>query len=321
VDESSQIALPVSIGPIQFADKFILVGDHYQLPPLFAQSDDGSETMSLFKHLSVSHPSAISNLTFQYRMNKDIMMLTNHLVYDHRLQCGNEVIANAKLDLPYIKEWLEKSHQSILTNCRSPATCWIRKIIDPAQSVLFCDTDSLGAKESKTGPWIENQTEVYLVQQIVQALVDSGLKQEDIGVISPYRFQLKKLSKALGHLPDVELLTVDKFQGKDKQCIIISLVRSNDGNSCGDLIKDWRRVNVAITRAERKLLFVGSKQTLSASNCFKDLLALLEERLWMYSLPVGCYTFHAIDETALLATPPQKKIAVTRFGAKPPLKL
>jgi DNA replication ATP-dependent helicase Dna2 len=306
---------------LQFADKFILVGDHYQLPPLFAQNEDGSETMSLFKHLSVSHPTAISNLTFQYRMNKDIMMLTNHLVYDHRLQCGNETVAHAKLDLPLAKQWLEKYHKSNRTNGCSLTHCWIRNAMDPSKAVLFCDTDPLGAKESKTGPWIENQTEVLLVQQMVYALVDSGLKQDDIGVISPYRFQLKKLAKALVHLPHVELLTVDKFQGRDKKCIIISLVRSNEGNMCGDLIKDWRRVNVAITRAEQKLLFFGSKQTLSASNCFKDLLTLLEEKRWVYSLPVQCHTLHSIHESTIPETPQPKKIAVARFASKPPLKL
>ena len=96
------------------------------------------------------------------------------------------------------------------------------------QPVIFCDTDQVPALETKVGPWIENQIECELVCQTVAFLIDAGLNEIDIGIISPYRYQLKKLSKSLSKYPNLELLTVDKFQGKDKKCIIMSLVRSND---------------------------------------------------------------------------------------------
>jgi DNA replication ATP-dependent helicase Dna2 len=97
------------------------------------------------------------------------------------------------------------------------------------QPVIFCDTDQVPAIETKVGPWIENKIECELFCQTVAFLIDAGLNETDIGIISPYRYQLKQLSKGLGKYPNLELLTVDKFQGKDKQCIIMSLVRSNDG--------------------------------------------------------------------------------------------
>ena len=85
----------------------------------------------------------------------------------------------------------------------------------------------------------------------------------------------------------MEINTVDKYQGRDKPCVIVSLVRSNDRGHVGDLLRDWRRVNVAITRAKRKLIFLGSTKTLKNNVLFQELLVLLEEHSWIYSLPEG----------------------------------
>ena len=169
VDESSQIALPVSLGPLQFAEKFVLVGDHYQLPPLFAQDESRStETLSLFKHLCQAHPQAVCTLKTQYRMNKDITNLANHLIYDYRLKPGNTKISNGRLSLQNVEEYISKLHSEASNSngkCRRSGQCWLDVVLSP-KSVLFLDTDLIPAHETKVGPWIENNTEANLVHQV-----------------------------------------------------------------------------------------------------------------------------------------------------------
>ncbi|KAF3570204.1 hypothetical protein F2Q69_00063658 [Brassica cretica] len=106
IDEAGQIALPVSIGPLLFASTFVLVGDHYQLPPL-VQSTEARENgmgISLFRRLSEAHPQAISMLQNQYRMCRGIMELSNALIYGDRLCCGSAEVANATLESEIVKE-------------------------------------------------------------------------------------------------------------------------------------------------------------------------------------------------------------------------
>lgn len=97
---------------------------------------------------------------------------------------------------------------------------------------MFVDTDQVPALDSRVGDLVQNETEAHLVQQLATALVGSGVKQEDIAIITPYRQQIKLLaSRIRQQMSGVEILTADKSQGRDKDCIIISLVRSNqDGN-------------------------------------------------------------------------------------------
>jgi DNA replication ATP-dependent helicase Dna2 len=102
VDEASQITLPVCLGPLRYADRFVLVGDHYQLPPLVrnVEAQKGGLDVSLFKLLSESQPQAMTILEHQYRMNEDIMLLSNTLVYDGMLKCGNMDVARRILQIP-----------------------------------------------------------------------------------------------------------------------------------------------------------------------------------------------------------------------------
>jgi DNA replication ATP-dependent helicase Dna2 len=88
------------------------------------------------------------------------------------------------------------------------------------------------ALESRVGDLVQNETEARLVQQLASALTTSGIGQEDIAIITPYRQQIKLISSQVGKtLPNIEILTADKSQGRDKDCIIISLVRSNESGN------------------------------------------------------------------------------------------
>ncbi len=84
---------------------------------------------------------------------------------------------------------------------------------------------------------------------------------------------------------NLEVLTVDKCQGRDKDVVLLSLVRSNDENNAGNLLRDWRRLNVAITRAKKKLILIGSQKTLRTIAHFSQLLKLMSQRQWSLSLP------------------------------------
>jgi len=86
--------------------------------------------------------------------------------------------------------------------------------------------------------------------------------------------------------------TADKFQGRDKEIIVISLVRSNDQGTVGELLRDWRRINVAYTRARSKLIILGSKSTLSSNDLLKDFVGLMERNSWVYTLPADAHLHH-----------------------------
>ncbi len=134
-----------------------------------------------------------------------------------------------------------------------------------------------------------NGTEVELTRIIVEGLAACGIAPTDIGVISPYRSQLSLIEKKLEKLKmeGLEVSTVDKFQGRDKLVIVLSLVRSNSAHEVGDLLRDWRRVNVAFTRSKAKLILVGSAGTLegTSQNHLSAFISLLRRHGWIYALP------------------------------------
>jgi len=319
VDEASQITLPVCIGPIRLARTFILVGDHYQLPPLVQNEEarTGGLDISLFKHLSDSHPDSVVYLEHQYRMCEDVMALSNNLIYNGRLKCGSTEVASRSITIPDI-EALRLHHFSPSTMSRSqksiclgpvPGRCWIRSLIESTTKVAFINTDPLLplSREEAKGNRIVNPTEATICQQLVDALLTAGVPASDIGVMTHYRSQLSLLKHRLRSHPAVEMHTADRFQGRDKEVIILSLVRSNESQSIGELLKDWRRINVAFTRAKTKLLVIGSRDTLkgngpNANTGEEEMVAkfvkLMEEKAWVFDLPKTALEDHLWEDGA-----------------------
>ena len=311
VDEASQITLPVCLGPIRMARTFILVGDHYQLPPL-VQNDEAKEgglDISLFKMLSENHPASVVNLEHQYRMCEDIMTLSNTLIYDGRLKCGTQAVANRTITIPNMGALKQHHHspQSVLLVdskkiCANPTlgSCWLRDLLDPSVRACFINTDPLFPHSREVvengGSRITNPSEATLTAQLVEALLITGVLPTEIGVITLYRSQLALIKQSLRHCSGVEMHTADKFQGRDKEVAVLSLVRSNENQTVGELLKDWRRVNVALTRARTKLLVLGSKSTLVGNDLLKDLVKLMEDRGWWYDLPVGACEGHVFED-------------------------
>jgi DNA replication ATP-dependent helicase Dna2 len=319
VDEASQITLPVCLGPIRMAKTFILVGDHYQLPPLVQnkQALEGGLDVSLFKLLSEAQPDSVVSLEHQYRMAEDIMLLSKELVYSGRIKCGNEAVAQRLLFIPdleaglaahhFTASSLPKSSHSTQTVCFAGANCWLRRALAPTSRCLFLNTDTITpsgiARETAAGARITNAVESLLTAQLVTTLIQAGVSPRSIGVITFYRSQLALLKADVKSLAgsvaasEVEMHTADKYQGRDKDMVILSCVRSNDNNHVGDLLKDWRRVNVAVTRARSKMLILGSMTTLAGSGVpiLQGLTKIVTEAGWVLELPGRVCEMHCFE--------------------------
>lgn len=282
IDEASQVSMPLSLGPLALCDKFILVGDHFQLPPLVTHPNPEIKkglSRSLFQMLAEEHPQSVVELTYQYRMNQDIMLISNALVYQNRLKCGSEQVAGQELIIPQASQ-LSKH----LNFGSEKKRLWLHHIFNRENNVIFLNHDKLEAYERSVGENISNLKEVELTRQIVEALCVCGVEESKIGVMTLYRSQLKLLVDSFRHRPQIEILTADRFQGRDKECIIISLVRSNKEQKTGELLKDWRRVNVAVTRARSKLVVLGSLGTLQNAESIRDFIGLVKRKGWVYDL-------------------------------------
>jgi DNA replication ATP-dependent helicase Dna2 len=167
--------------------------------------------------------------------------------------------------------------------------------------VMFLNTDDVPAQETTRGNRVQNDTEAELVRQIVEALRASEVPESSIGVISVYRSQLRIISQSLGVRHGLEILTADRAQGRDKDCVIISLVRANNKAQVGDLLKDWRRLNVSFTRAKRKLIIIGSRKTLEAARVLNEFLKLIDSSGWIYDLPEDCTTLYNVPPSVPLS--------------------
>lgn len=151
-----------------------------------------------------------------------------------------------------------------------------------SRKVIFVNIDALDAKESRPfGSFLQNDVEASLIQQTVEAMIQCGITEDQLSLISVYRSQLRIISQVLKARQGIEIATIDKYQGRDKDCVIISLVRNNSAGNAGDLLRDWRRLNVAVTRAKSKLILFGSSATLKSSSLYSSLLTNFEEKGWV----------------------------------------
>ncbi|CAG5133176.1 unnamed protein product [Candidula unifasciata] len=264
VDEASQVLQPACLGPLFHCRKFVLVGDPKQLPPVVQSRAARNLRMdeSLFARLDDT--GATYDLCLQYRMNRVIMELSNSLVYEGKLQCGSSSVA----------EQCCHFNESAILNCPS----WMKNALSCSleRSVVFVDTGKVSCAETSDGKGITNVTEAELVVSLVRTLIKANVSEDEIGVISPYRSQVRLIKQKIlgcGDLLNVEVNTVDQYQGRDKSIIAVSFVRSQ---SAGELLKDLRRLNVALTRARHKLILIGSASALKSYEHVANILSHLE---------------------------------------------
>ena len=249
IDEASQATIPSVLIPIAKAHRFILAGDHKQLPPTIISDRAGELSKTLFEELIRMYPFKSQLLNIQYRMNSLLMKFPNEEFYNNGLKSDSSV------DDINIKDILDSGNDE--------------------EALLFVDTSSInGNKEKhlKDSKSIVNEIEAEIAIGIAQDYLNDGVSEDAIGIISPYADQVKMIQD----MTPVEVKTVDGFQGREKESIIISTVRSNDNGNIG-FLSDLRRLNVAITRAKRKLIIIGNKDTLKANPTYERLINFCED--------------------------------------------
>jgi len=260
IDEATQACEPSCLIPIVKADKVIMAGDHKQLPPtiLNETAERRGLSISLFERLIALYGSQIKSLlNVQYRMHENIMGFSNHHFYNDKLKADESVKQHT------LKDLLEDSKHEKETN---------RDIFPTANSIhplIWIDTHTNNGSEwSRPGSTSkENRVEAKLIQNIVIQFLNLGIDPSDIGVITPY-YDQKILIRKFVKNEILEVDTVDGFQGREKEIIILSLTRSNPQGNIG-FLRDLRRLNVSITRARRKLIVIGDSDTICSDNIYQ----------------------------------------------------
>ncbi|XP_072646367.1 DNA-binding protein SMUBP-2-like isoform X5 [Canis lupus baileyi] len=254
IDECAQ-ALEASCWiPLLKARKCILAGDHKQLPPTTVSHKAALAglSLSLMERLAEEHGArVVRTLTVQYRMHQAIMRWASEALYHGQLTAHPSVAGHLLRDLPGVAATEETGIPLLLVDT---AGCGLFELEDD-------DDQSKG-----------NPGEVRLVSLHIQALVDAGVQASDIAVITPYNLQVDLLRQSLAHRhPELEIKSVDGFQGREKEAVVLSFVRSNRKGEVGFLAED-RRINVAVTRARRHVAVVCDSRTVSNHAFLKTLV-------------------------------------------------
>ncbi|KZF23554.1 P-loop containing nucleoside triphosphate hydrolase protein, partial [Xylona heveae TC161] len=261
IDEASQALEAQCWVPLLTAKKAILAGDHLQLPPTIkslnsktkkTKLDDtdlvGKATLetTLFDRLLMLYGSSIKKmLTTQYRMHEKIMQFPSDSLYESRLVAAESVKSRLLKDLPYGVDETEDTS--------FPVVFWDTQGGDFQEKTEDEEIGKKAGKGMNIGESKSNESEAILVKFHVKALADAGLKPEDIAVVTPYNAQLALLSQSLKEsFPGIELGSVDGFQGREKEAIVVSLVRSNDKHEVG-FLGEKRRLNGEHSQGEQSI--------------------------------------------------------------------
>jgi ATP-dependent RNA/DNA helicase IGHMBP2 len=255
MDEASQSVEPSAWIPIQYANRLVLAGDHFQLPPtvISPEAIRGGFNISMMERLLNINSGLSRLLNIQYRMHQDIMNFSSDVFYERSLQADESVRTALLTDLPHVTS--------------SPLTDSPIHFIDTAGA-------SYDEEQEPDGDSRLNPLEAELVIKKVHELLASGVTSDQIAIISPYSAQVKLLREKLKQL-DIEIDSVDGFQGREKEVVIVSLVRSNREGEVG-FLADTRRMNVALTRARRKLIVIGDSATITSHGFYQRMVEYFE---------------------------------------------
>lgn len=260
IDEAGQALEPACWIPILKAQKVVLAGDHCQLSPTIksdAAARKGLRDTLLEKSVRL-HPEAVVLLEEQYRMHETIMRYSSNIFYEDKL----------------------KAHASVAEHL----------LFAEDVPLAFVDTAGCGFDEKTEGTSTTNPEEAaFLFKHLARfaATLDAHYTPKNfpsIAIISPYRQQIEILKEQLLHTPalhqygdKISVNTIDSFQGQERDIVYISMTRSNTENKIG-FLTDVRRMNVAMTRARKKLVIIGDSATLSQFPFYADFLTYAEEK-------------------------------------------
>lgn len=256
IDEAAQAMEAACWAAIRMCDRVILAGDHKQLPPTIKcrEAEKRGLGKTLMERIAQRKPECVELLTVQYRMNRLIMDFPSRWFYHGRLVAAPEVADRAIVPI-------------------DPPLVWI-------------DTARLGYEEEKNpiSTSILNKNEAIILVEVLKMYVaEMGMERMlrervDFGIISPYKSQVALLRKMVRRsrdlkelLPSIAIDTVDGFQGRERDVVLISMVRSNDEGRIG-FLNDLRRMNVAITRARMKLIIIGDTSVLCKTPFYNKLI-------------------------------------------------
>ena len=267
IDEATQATEPSCWIPITLSDRVIMAGDHRQLPPTVLSSKAQGLRRTFFELLMDIYGEKIcSVLEIQYRMNECIMQFSNREFYDGVLQADSSVARHTLDDLLRTTETEVEQKD------------WVMEAVEPDEPAVFLDTKNADAEERTRGGSTskENPSEAEIAHSLTIELVNMGVEPRDIALIAPYDDQVDRLDRKIEN-EEIEVDTVDGFQGREKEVVVLSLVRSNSQGDIG-FLKDVRRLNVSLTRAKRKLIIIGDSSTVGTHSTYERLLRYLAEQ-------------------------------------------
>ncbi|MGZ6366378.1 MAG: AAA domain-containing protein, partial [Ktedonobacteraceae bacterium] len=280
IDEAGQLTVPAILGALRFAKRFILVGDEKQLPPLVLskKASEAGLSESLFSILKfrdygytkngIQSASSCASLKVQYRMNKWISHFASKVFYDGQL-IPHPSVANSLLNVEPSKLTRKADKASIV------------RAIDPMAPMVFLDVSG-NQERAKT-----SNAEALVVREVVAGLLARGIAEQEIGIIAPYRAQVANLRRhlygddetigweALAYDTQLSVDTVDRFQGGERSVIIMSFatsIKPEADSQLRDHLTNPNRLNVALTRAQKKLILVGNASALADLPYFERLL-------------------------------------------------
>lgn len=253
IDEAGQALEPACWIPILKAEKIIFAGDHFQLSPTIKSQEAGSNGLrkTLLEKLINIHPESVVLLKEQYRMHQNIMGYSSKVFYQNQLN----------------------AHHSVANHL----------IFDDDEPLIYVDTAGCSFDEKLDGTSTINPDEAaFLVNHLTSFVQEVTSKKIDnfpsIAIISPYKQQVQFIktlveeNQALIPLKNnISVNTIDSFQGQERDIIYISLTRSNSDAIIG-FLSDTRRMNVAMTRARKKLVVIGDSATLSKAKFYADFI-------------------------------------------------
>ncbi|GAB1227850.1 hypothetical protein ENUP19_0361G0020 [Entamoeba nuttalli] len=245
VDEAAQSLEPETLAGIINVRKAILIGDIQQLQPtcLSTEAREAGFQKSMFERFMANEQIKRTMLKTQYRMHPAISEFSNKMFYASKLENG--VSSKDRFDDRIINFFPDYTNPIMFINCDG--------------------TEQYGS----SGTSYNNAGEVQIIQEIVEKLLNNGIEENEIGIISPYQAQQELISQYVS--TKIKVANIDGFQGNEKEYIIFSCVRSNQTLGVG-FVNDYKRLNVALTRAKSGLIIIGNIQTLITSKVWNMLI-------------------------------------------------
>ncbi len=256
IDEASQISLTLAMLGIIKAKKWILIGDHKQLLPIFkiVKKYEANVKLGIFSRLFEKYSNRTMWLTEHYRSNPKIISLANRLFYENKL--------------------IARTNDDLVINLKK----FTHNFLDPKIPFVFINVDSRQEKIKKS---VKNENEIKLIESIIRDIIDANYN-ESVGIITPYRAQRNEIKSRINY-ENVEIETIDSFQGKEKDLIVFSITATEPKQL--NFVSNPNRLNVALTRARKKLIIIGNGNEIEKSDTIlKELINYAKSLNSFYTL-------------------------------------